>query len=52
MKATKFVPYSEVSFATIPGPATRFFRKFFLWQVWRFFRLNWKMMRIVVGGHS
>jgi hypothetical protein len=52
MKAEKFVPYSEVSFVTVPGKTTKFFRKFWLWQAWRFMVLNLKMMRIVVGGHS
>jgi hypothetical protein len=48
----KFTPYSEASFATVPGPATRFFRRFWLWQIWRFIVLNLKIMRIVIGGHS
>lgn len=52
MKAEKFVPYSEVSFATVPSGSTRFWRKFWIWQIFRFVVLNLKMMRIVVGGHS
>lgn len=52
MKAKKFIPYSEVSFATVPGGATKFFRKFIPWQLYRFIVLNLKIMRIVVGGHS
>lgn len=52
MKKEKFVPYSEISFVTVPGKTTKFFRKFILWQVYRFIVLNLKMMRIVIGGHS
>lgn len=52
MKKEKFIPYSETSFVTIPDKSTKFFRKFVLWQVYRFFVLNLKMMRIVIGGHS
>ncbi len=48
----KFTPYSEHSFATVPGKATQFFRRFWLWQLWRFVVLNLKIMRIVIGGHS
>ncbi|MEZ4826043.1 MAG: hypothetical protein R3C61_07075 [Bacteroidia bacterium] len=52
MENKKFIPYSEISFVTVPGKATRFFRKFIPWQIYRFVVLNWKMMRIVIGGHS
>ncbi|MEQ6121208.1 hypothetical protein [Reichenbachiella sp. MALMAid0571] len=52
MNAKKFIPYSEVSFATVPGKSTRFWRNFWPWQIIRFIVLNLKMMRIVVGGHS
>lgn len=45
-------PYDNGAFTTIPGPATRFFRKSIIWQIWRFIVLNLKIMRIVIGGHS
>lgn len=48
----KFKPYSEASFATVPGKSTKFFRRFIPWQIIRFVVLNLKMMKIVVGGHS
>ena len=51
-KDKKTVPYSDEAYGTIPTPWTRFVRKCIIWQLWRFFRLNLKMMRIVVGGHS
>lgn len=46
------VPYSETSFATEPTKKTNFFRTCILYQIVRFFVLNLKIMRIVVGGHS
>jgi len=45
-------PYSENNFVTVPGPATKFFRKFIPWQIFRFIVLNLKIMKIIVGGHS
>lgn len=45
-------PYEKGAFTTLPGPATRFFRKSIVWQIWRFIVLNLKIMRIVIGGHS
>lgn len=46
------VPYSQLSFATEPTRWTKFWRTSFLKQIVRFFVLNLKIMRIVVGGHS
>lgn len=48
----KTIPYSDMSFATEPTKWTKFWRTFFILQVIRFFVLNLKIMRIVVGGHS
>ncbi len=48
----KTVPYSKLSYATEPTGWTRFWRTFFIFQLFRFFVLNLKIMRIVVGGHS
>jgi hypothetical protein len=48
----KTVPYSDISFATEPTRFTKFIRTCFLFQIVRFFVLNLKIMRIVVGGHS
>ncbi len=48
----KTVPYSNESFATEPTGWTKFWRVCFLHQIVRFFVLNLKIMRIVVGGHS
>jgi len=30
----------------------RFLRRSLIWQTFRFFVFNFKMLRIVVGGHS
>ncbi|MCB0459908.1 MAG: hypothetical protein KDC74_07835 [Flavobacteriaceae bacterium] len=48
----KTVPYSNMSFGTEPTKMVRFMRSFFLYQIFNFFKLNLKIMRIVVGGHS
>jgi hypothetical protein len=42
----------EITFPPVPTASTRFWRKFFPWQVVRFFVLNLKIMRIIIGGHS
>jgi hypothetical protein len=51
-KIDKTVPYSDMSFATEPTRWTKFWRRSFIFQLIRFFVLNLKIMRIVVGGHS
>ncbi len=48
----KTVPYSQMSFATEPTEQTKFWRKFLPIQLYKFFSLNLKIMRIVIGGHS
>lgn len=45
-------PYSNMSYGTEPTKLVRFMRVFFLFQIFNFFKLNLKIMRIVVGGHS
>lgn len=44
--------YFEEAYVTIPTDSTKRWRKNFFWQIIRFFVLNFKMMKIVVGGHS
>ena len=51
-REAKTKAYSYNSFATLPTKTTRFFRKCIIWQIFRFFILNLKIMRIIVGGHS
>ncbi len=45
-------PYSNMSFGTEPGRFVRFTRSFIIYQIYQFFRLNLKVMKIVVKGHS
>jgi hypothetical protein len=44
--------YYEESYPPLPTKATIFWRKSFVKQVIRFFILNLRIMRIIVGGHS
>jgi len=48
----KSVPYSNISYGTEPGKRIRFIRRFFIVQLFNFFWLNLKVMKIVVKGHS
>lgn len=48
----KNTPYSNQSFATRPSRLTMFWRRCVIVQIYQFFALNLKIMRIVVGGHS
>ncbi|MCB0471716.1 MAG: hypothetical protein KDC69_00745 [Flavobacteriaceae bacterium] len=48
----KTIPYSNMSYGTEPTKMVRFLRVFFIYQLYNFFKLNLKIMRIVVGGHS
>lgn len=45
-------PYSNQSYGTEPTRFVKFFRSCFIKQIFDFFKLNLKIMRIVVGGHS
>ena len=48
----KTVPYSNTSYAPEPTAWTKFLRQSFIFQTYRFIVLAFKVMRIVVGGHS
>jgi hypothetical protein len=52
MKNRPVIPYSEEFYPPVPTKGTMFWRKFVPWQLIRFFVLNIKILRIVVGGHS
>lgn len=54
MKKTKnkIRAYHDEAYPPLPTKTTLFWRKCVLWQIMRFFVLNLKIMRIVVGGHS
>jgi hypothetical protein len=44
--------YYEEAYPPMPTKWTRFWRKEIFWQTSRFFILNFKIIRIVVLGHS
>jgi len=44
--------YSEQYYPPTPTNFTLFWRKFIPLQIIRFFILNWKIIKIVVKGHS
>jgi len=44
--------YKDEAYPPVPTGGTRFWRKFLPWQLVRFFVLNLKIMRIIIGGHS
>jgi hypothetical protein len=44
--------YKDEHYPPVPTRGRKFMRKFWPFQIIRFFVLNFKIMRIVVGGHS
>jgi hypothetical protein len=44
--------YTEESYPPVPTNATLYWRTNFLYQFFKFWKLNLKIMRIVVKGHS
>lgn len=52
MSKLKNKPYDEIAYVTLPTKTTLFWRRCFIKQIYMFFKLNLKIMRIVVGGHS
>ncbi|MEI8033616.1 MAG: hypothetical protein WCH05_09755 [Chlorobiaceae bacterium] len=52
MVTNKVKAYYDEAYPPVPSQTTLYWRKNFFWQVIRFFILNFKIMRIVVGGHS
>ena len=45
-------PYAEYAFATRPSKGTLFWRRCFIVQIFMFFKLNMKIIMMVVKGHS
>lgn len=52
LKRNVFNGYKDEAYPPQPTKGRIFWRKCMLWQMVRFFVLNLKIMRIVVGGHS
>ncbi len=48
----KNTPYSGQAYATRPSKWTMHWRRNFFYQVYQFFKLNLKIMLMVVRGHS
>jgi len=44
--------YYEESYPPLPTRVTKFWRRNIVMQLFRFFVLNLRIMRIIVGGHS
>lgn len=51
-KKNEIRAYKDEFYPPLPTKATRFWRKNFLYQFYKFWQLNYKIMRIVVKGHS
>lgn len=45
-------PYEPGYYAPKPGPFLRFLRTCVIWQLWKFMKLNWVIIRVVAKGHS
>ena len=45
-------PYAEYAYATRPQKVTLFWRRFLPYQIFMFFKLNLKIMMMVVKGHN
>lgn len=46
------IGYKDESYPPLPTKSTLFFRRSFIIQIFRFFVLNLKIMRIVIGGYK
>jgi len=44
--------YKDEFYPPIPTRGTKFWRGCFIYQIYKFFVLNYKIMRMVVKGHS
>ena len=44
--------YEDYAYATRPGKMTLFWRRCLIKQIYMFFKLNLKIMMMVVKGHS
>lgn len=44
--------YKDEYYPPIPTRATKFWRSCFIYQIFKFIKLNFKIMIIVVKGHS
>ncbi len=52
MENKKYSANKDEFYPPYPTGWTKFFRTCFIYQIYKFFRLNLKIMLIVVKGHS
>lgn len=45
-------PYQQAYYAPAPTGFTRFMRTFLIWQIYRFFVINIKMLKLIVRSHQ
>lgn len=45
-------PYTEASFISVPTPRMRALRTFLPWQLYRFVKLNLKMLQMIAKSHE
>lgn len=45
-------PYTEASFIAVPTPRTRALRTFLPWQLFRFVKINLKMLQMIAKSHE
>ena len=51
-KPTQRANMKDSFYATKPTGITLFLRTFLPWQIWRFVRINWKMLVIIRRSHK
>ena len=44
--------YKDEYYPPVPTGGTKFWRSFIVWQFYKVWRVNYKIMKIVVKGHS
>lgn len=45
-------PYTEASFIAVATPRTRALRTFLPWQLFRFLKINLKMLQMIAKSHD
>lgn len=45
-------PYTEASFVAVATPRTRALRTFLPWQLFRFVKINLKMLQMIAKSHE
>lgn len=45
-------PYQQAYYPPVPTGFTKYMRTSFLWQLWRFLVINFKMLRLLMKSHN